>query len=285
MSVSKLRSRIVSPENPVHQGQNYDPRLSIDDRTYGITSDTMKQFAVVFSALIHDVDHRGIPNFILASEDETMASQYKGKAIAEQNSVDLAWNTLMRPKYEQLRDCIYTNTLELRRFRQLVVNAVMATDIFDKDLALNRRARWEKAFSAEADQPKCLEDVGRKAAIVIEHLIQASDVAHTMQHWQIYQKWNELLFTEMYRAFKEGRSQKDPSEVWYNGEIGFFDNYIIPLAKKLAVCGIFGVSSDEYLKYALENRREWSVKGESIVKEWVAKLTSAEHRTNKQEEG
>jgi len=31
------------------------------------------------------------------------------------------------------------------------------------------------------------------------------------------------------------------------GEIGFYDFYIIPLAKKLDQCGVFGVSSDEYL--------------------------------------
>jgi len=40
----------------------------------------------------------------------------------------------------------------------------------------------------------------------------------------------------------------------YKGEIGFFDFYIIPLAKKLKECGVFGVSSDEYLNYATKNR-------------------------------
>ena len=107
----------------------------------------------------------------------------------------------------------------------------------------------------------------RKAAIVMEHLIQASDVAHTMQHWQVYQKWNSMLFHEMYRAFQEGRSDKDPSIKWYESELGFFDHYVIPLAKKLKQCGVFGVSSDEYLNYALENRREWSNKGKGIVEE------------------
>jgi len=32
---------------------------------------------------------------------------------------------------------------------------------------------------------------------------------------------------------------------WYRGEIGFFDFYIVPLAKKLKECGVFGVSSGE----------------------------------------
>ena len=41
----------------------------------------------------------------------------------------------------------------------------------------------------------------------------------------------------MYKAYKEGRGEKDPAEFWYQGEIGFFDYYIIPLAKKLKDCG------------------------------------------------
>ena len=38
-----------------------------------------------------------------------------------------------------------------------------------------------------------------------------------------------------------------------------------PLTKKLKECGVFGVSSDEYLNYAMENRREWELKGKDIV--------------------
>ena len=51
------------------------------------------------------------------------------------------------------------------------------------------------------------------------------------------------------------------------GELWFFDNYIIPLAKKLDKCGVFGVSYAEYVTYALENRKEWTSKGKAIVEE------------------
>jgi hypothetical protein len=40
--------------------------------------------------------------------------------------------------------------------------------------------------------------------------------------------------------------------VWYKGEIGFLDFYIIPLANKLKDCGVFGVSSDEVRFLAAE---------------------------------
>lgn len=55
--------------------------------------------------------------------------------------------------------------------------------------------------------------------------------------------------------------------VWYQGELNFLDYYVIPLAKKLKDCGVFGVSSAEYLSYAEMNRQEWESKGRVIVQE------------------
>ena len=57
-------------------------------------------------------------------------------------------------------------------------------------------------------------------------------------------------------------------------ELWFYDNYVIPLAKKLKNCGVFGVSSDEYLDYAVANRNEWEEKGEAIVKNMLEKYKS-----------
>ena len=221
MSVSKLLSRIVAPQIAKTGDARKEQEL-LHDHTYGITSDPLTQFSVVLSALIHDVDHRGVPNFVLSLEDKTLAAAYKGKSIAEQNSVDLAWNALMSEGFEELRQCIFSDVSELRRFRQLLINCVIATDIFDKELGTLRKKRWKTAFD-EADEPESSAhsmhgsvnmeglfnasmgrvtdftftrkkvgeqvkaDIDRKATIVIEHLIQASDVAHTMQHWQVYQ--------------------------------------------------------------------------------------------------
>jgi hypothetical protein len=52
----------------------------------------------------------------------------------------------------------------------------------DGEMKKLRNARWERAFQEHADADESHDDaVNRKATIVIEHLIQASDVAHTMQ--------------------------------------------------------------------------------------------------------
>eukprot|EP00934_Nitzschia_sp_Nitz4_P005500 Nitzschia sp. Nitz4//scaffold381_size12975//22//4397//NITZ4_008988-RA/size12975-processed-gene-0.7-mRNA-1//-1//CDS//3329549898//5490//frame0 len=242
---------------------------AMHDHTYGIASDPLTHFACVFSALIHDVDHPGVPNPQLIKENERLATIYKNRSVAEQRSFDLAWDLFMDPNFNLLRHALCPTEEELQRFRQLVINSVMATDLGDKVLKELRNNRWAAAFDEGAIDVNTKRGTNRKATIVIEHLIQAADIAHTCQHWYIYRKWNERLFRESYEAYRAGRAEKSPADYWYQGELGFFDFYIIPLSKKLRDCGVFGSTSDENLNYALNNRAMWERDGRSIVAEML----------------
>jgi hypothetical protein len=62
-------------------------------------------------------------------EEQQIATAYKNKSVAEQNSVELAWSLLMEARYKDLRHSIYRTEAEFWRFRQLIVNAVLATDM------------------------------------------------------------------------------------------------------------------------------------------------------------
>jgi hypothetical protein len=223
MATKKLLQRVVTPDISTQSVQKKD----LHDYTYGITSDPLTQFALATAALIHDIDHQGVANGQLVKEHDPVAVKYQNKSVAEQNSFDIAWNIWMDPGFADLRSSVCPSDVELKRFRQIVLNSVMATDIFDKELKALRDSRWEKAFehdnkstsSSERQQsdPVCRN---RKATIVIEHIIQASDVSHCMQHWTVYQKWNRCLFHEMYRAYLSGRGgESDPSQGWYKGEL------------------------------------------------------------------
>jgi 3'5'-cyclic nucleotide phosphodiesterase len=59
----------------------------IHEYTHGICSDPMAIFAIVFSALIHDVDHQGISNVQLSKEEPLMGANYRNTSVAEQNSL------------------------------------------------------------------------------------------------------------------------------------------------------------------------------------------------------
>ena len=96
---------------------------------------------------------------------------------------------------------IYTNKSSSPHQFSFSLKVVLATDIVDKDLKNLRNSRWEKAFKKEEGGQHLLESgahdaINRKATIILEHLIQASDISHTMQHWHIYRKWNEMFFQE-----------------------------------------------------------------------------------------
>ncbi|KAG7341915.1 GAF and PAS/PAC sensor-containing adenylate/guanylate cyclase [Nitzschia inconspicua] len=272
-SVQKLLKRVILAEQ-----ERVDSATS-DSYATNIASDPLTQFSIVFSALIHDVDHSGVPNGQLIKEEAHVATLYNNKSVAEQNSLDLAFELLMDPRYEDLQRCIFCSREELHRFRQLLVNVVIATDIFDKDMRELRSKRWGKAFHQEnVASLSQVDEFNLKGTIVLEHIMQASDVSHTMQHWHIYKKWNQRLFEEMYTAFVSGRGDQDPSEGWYKGELWFFDNYVIPLAKKLKECTVFGAASDECLNYAISNRKEWEEKGEEVVAQFTACMKSEKNK-------
>jgi len=242
----------------------------------GIACDPLARFAIVLSALVHDIGHTGVPNEQLAVESPQLAKKYANKSIAEHNSIDVAWNMLNSDCFEHLQNCLFEDDGERERLRKLLVNCVMATDIFDKDLRSTRKMQWDKVYSNNK-YPSDAEEEDLKTTIVIDHIMQASDVAHTMQDWDLYRQWNENLFLEMYQAFFDGRSKTDPTSGWYSGELWFFDNWIIPLATNLKACGVLNIVSEQLVKQAKSNRARWETEGKEICE---AMFESAKAKVN-----
>lgn len=168
MSAKKLLERVISPGN--WSDEKYIETANL------IRSDPLTLFAILFSALIHDIDHAGVPNSQLINEEAPVSLQHNVGSCAEQNSIVLAWELLMDSQFVNLRKSLFANDAEMKRFRQIIINAVMATDLFDKDLKSKRERRWSEEFESGT------QNADRRATIVIEHIIQAADVSHTMQH-------------------------------------------------------------------------------------------------------
>jgi len=271
MSANKLLNRVCTAF--VSEEEDF---ASVAARTFGISADPLAQFVIVFSSLVHDVDHQGVPNAQLVKEHDPLCEKYDNRSVAEKRSIAIAWDILMEDRFVDLQGAIFTNSREMMRFRQLLMNTVLATDIADKERSAAGKIRWQKAF--HPSNPDVLDDTNEKqenirslkATLVFEQIMQASDVSHTMQHWHTFKKWNKRLYSELSKAYREGRGATDPRENWYGGEIGFFDFYIIPLAKKLRECGVFGSAASEYLDYAVENRRRWEEEGKEIATKMVS---------------
>ncbi|KAL3917217.1 MAG: hypothetical protein SGILL_004815 [Bacillariaceae sp.] len=138
-----------------------------------ITTDPWTHFALTFTALIHDVDHSGVPNAQLIKEGSHVASAYKNKSIAEQNSLEISWSLLMEPAYRNLRDCLFVNPEELTHFRSMVVTATLATDIADKELAAMRKDRAAEALAVLEEEGPTTDDIASlKATFGFEKCLQ-----------------------------------------------------------------------------------------------------------------
>ena len=184
----------------------------------------------------------------------------------------------MDNRFTKLRRAIYHTQDEKRRFRAILLNAVMATDLMDKKRQASDAARWEQAFGAGDTQETHPVGTGsaethqrnHRATLVMEEVIRASNISHTMQHFEVYRKWNALLFREEYQAYIDGRIDTNPSDYWYQQELDFFDHTVIPLARRLQESGVFGLKSggNELLEFAVRNRSQWEDSGHNLVQEY-----------------
>lgn len=289
-SAYQLVRRVVAkdlPKSPVESSVMADPWAQLPPSNNscsvatGIARDALAQFAIVFSALIHDVDHPGVQNGILAKEKPAVAAKYQNRSLAEQTSVNLAWDLLSQESFHDLQACIFPCRKDYIRFRKMVINIVMSTDIADATLREFRELKWEKAFgSNKRSMHQTMEDRvehskevrNRKATVMMDLIMMASDISHTMQPFDVYREWNERLFREMSVAYREGRSETDPSDGWYRGEMFFYDKHIIPLAQRLQESGMFGAAADAMLNNALNNRNTWCERGQQILREMQLRL-------------
>jgi hypothetical protein len=148
LSANKLLDLMLKPDEGGENGQRKRP-------TYGIKCDPLAQFAFLFSALIHDVDHTGISNRQLVLESDDLAVLYNDQSVAEQRSLAVAFSTLKQPEYAGLKDVIFkkliidakpSNYEDFFRFRKLVIDLVLATDIASPERTQIVKSKWKEAF-------------------------------------------------------------------------------------------------------------------------------------------
>lgn len=120
-------------------------------RTYGLKYDPLALLALVFAALCHDVEHQGIPNRQLATEDDRLAILYNDQSVAENWSLYVAFAELLQDEFKSLRTAIFRedgggDQYDYRRFRKLVINLVLTTDIASPERTQIGKSKWKEAF-------------------------------------------------------------------------------------------------------------------------------------------
>mmetsp|Transcript_28923 Transcript_28923/g.44671 ORF Transcript_28923/g.44671 Transcript_28923/m.44671 type:complete len:643 (+) Transcript_28923:256-2184(+) len=337
-----VQSRRSSTDCNDSVGDSDGHRRRAEHLSFRISEDPAIRFAMVFSALIHDVGHTGVPNSVLIEEEDELAILHNDVSVTEQNSLQLAFSLLQKEEFQLLKRCIGPTPEERKLFRKKVIGMVMVTDISDQERLQIVKSRWNAAFPPpevnQKEKPQILEiksaELKRAAKLrrftmftseatalefanerrsrrlgirtsmdfsgmlieayrdsdqlqqhaVLETMMNVADVAHTMQSFNVFVKWNRRLFKEFFVARLHGRLSFDPSENWYENQIGFFSHYIIPLSQKMSKCGVFGSAGSVFEYFAKENRKRWTEEGEEISEQIIREVTEEVERERQQQQ-
>lgn len=235
-----------------------------------VLADPFTQLALVFATLTLDVGHEGVSNDQIAKEMPELGKAYNHRAISEQHSIALIWELLMSPCFSNMQQTLFPTHEEFLFFRRVMVNAVMATDFTDAKMAYMRTERWRHVFGPTVGNSDLATH--ERATLIVECMAQTASNAYCLQHWSVYKKWSTRLFVEQYHAFLTYRLDRNPVETWLDDELVRFDTVILPLAKRLAHCGVFDKNVVEYVKCAERNRDELVNTGQELVEEMVESI-------------
>lgn len=121
-------------------------------KTFGLRNNPEAHLALVFSALIHDVEHKGVPNRQLTLEHDPLAILYNDQSIAEQRSLHIGFSTLLHPEYKELRQAMFglqgdeADSESYWYFRKTVIDLVLNTDIASPDRTQLAKSKFKEAF-------------------------------------------------------------------------------------------------------------------------------------------
>lgn len=121
-------------------------------KTFGLRYDAMAQMALLFAALVHDVEHTGVPNRQLVAENDPLAILYNDQSVAEQRSLYIAFETLLKNENRLFLTTLFPfqngklDSIEYRRFRKMVIDLVLSTDIASPERSQLTKSKWKEAF-------------------------------------------------------------------------------------------------------------------------------------------
>jgi len=114
--------------------------------------------------------------------------------------------------------------------------------------------------------------------VAVEHLMQVADVAHCMQGWENFIKWNYRLYRELMDCHKKNL-MPDISGNWAIGQIKFFNGYILPLAERTEKC--CGLAENfSLVQLAESNRLRWENEGQFITAIFISAVKNGEEEKN-----
>ncbi|KAM9147879.1 cGMP-inhibited 3',5'-cyclic phosphodiesterase 3B isoform 3-T3 [Pangshura tecta] len=176
---------------------------SIVDDNYGCMASNipaLELMALYVAAAMHDYDHPGRTNAFLVATNAPQAVLYNDRSVLENHHAASAWNLfLSRPEYNFLPNLDH---VEFKRFRFLVIEAILATDLkkhFDFLAEFNAKANDINSHGIEWNNEN-------DRLLVCQICIKLADINGPAKVRDLHVKWTEGIVNEFYEQGDEEAS-------------------------------------------------------------------------------
>ncbi|KAJ7411165.1 hypothetical protein WISP_104016 [Willisornis vidua] len=176
---------------------------SILDDSYGCLASNipaLELMALYVAAAMHDYDHPGRTNAFLVATNAPQAVLYNDRSVLENHHAASAWNLfLSRPEYNFLSNLDH---VEFKRFRFLVIEAILATDLkkhFDFLAEFNAKVNDINSNGIEWSNEN-------DRLLACQICIKLADINGPAKVRELHLKWTEGIVNEFYEQGDEEAS-------------------------------------------------------------------------------
>ena len=206
----------------------------------------LERAAMLFSALIHDLGHEGVPNMQLVKEDHPLASKYNKSSVAENFSIDEGLATIENEEYNIFGGF---SEEEMIRFKELVRSIVLATDIGNQDrvkriyseigTAVQSFKECQKSgVGHDENSVKLDSSVEANRVNLLCLIMKLADVGSSFQHVNTSKHWIHNFYSENVAANRNGRGPEVNAVLFLEDQEKFFHSYIKHLHSVVASTGM-----------------------------------------------
>ncbi|KAK1169268.1 cGMP-inhibited 3',5'-cyclic phosphodiesterase A-like isoform X1 [Acipenser oxyrinchus oxyrinchus] len=186
-----------------HMGYVVSKTYSATEDHYGCLSaniPALELMALYVAAAMHDYDHPGRTNAFLVATSAPQAVLYNDRSVLENHHAASGWNLFMsQPEYNFL---VNLDHAEFKRFRFLVIEAILATD-------LKKHFDFLSAFNSKVN-----EDIGpgidwsneNDRLLVCQMCIKLADINGPAKCKDLHLQWTEGIVNEFYEQGDEESS-------------------------------------------------------------------------------
>ncbi|KAL7854854.1 hypothetical protein SRHO_G00170440 [Serrasalmus rhombeus] len=173
---------------------------SISDNSYGCLAwnvPALELMALYVAAAMHDYDHPGRTNAFLVATNAPQAVLYNDRSVLENHHAASAWSLfLSQPEFNFLSNLDH---VEFKRFRFLVIEAILATDLkkhFDFLAEFNSKV-------SDVNSPGIDWTNENDRLLVGQMCIKLADINGPAKERSLHLKWTEGIVNEFYEQGDE----------------------------------------------------------------------------------